>query len=162
MLHIRSIGAGQPRLVSFVHIYTYIAAFSRLHNSDFITMFSFRGGVCLILLAFPLILILAFSSFPKSSTHDPEDNQGDAVRSQSDAQVAEKSADLPHVPQHIHQKDLSLSEKAAVAVAGLVGPGAPTSVFDFRAKTIGNDILQSRVVSTKHCSPHRWCGARPL
>ncbi len=62
------------------------------------------------------------------------------MRSASDVQDVEKVADLPHVPQHIHQKDLSLSEKAAVAVAGLVGPGAPKSVFDFRAETIGEEL----------------------
>ncbi len=32
---------------------------------------------------------------------------------------------------------MSLSEKAAEAVAGLVGPGTPKSVHSFRATTIG-------------------------
>ena len=51
--------------------------------------------------------------------------------------AVDKIADLPHVPQHNHAKDMSLSEKAAVAVAELVGPSTPKSVFDFWATTIG-------------------------
>ena len=101
-------------------------------------MMAGRGGICLVMLAFPFILILAFSSFPKSSKAADEDNKARALLSEASDQ-AEKAADLPHVPlpQHNHPKDLSLSEKAAVAVAGLVGPATPTSVFDFSAETIG-------------------------
>lgn len=92
-----------------------------------------------MLLAFPLILLMAFSSFPKSSTPNDQDKEISPRALTDSSDHSEKSADLPHVPlvQHNHPKDLSLSEKAAVAVAGLVGPGAPTSVFDFSARTIG-------------------------
>ena len=102
-----------------------------------------RGGACLVLLAFPLVLILAFSSFPKSTTSNDQSLENSPRQISESSEKSEKSADLPHVPlvQHNHPKDLSLSEKAAVAVAGLVGPGAPTSVFDFRATTIGKDEI---------------------
>jgi hypothetical protein len=98
-----------------------------------------RGGACLVLLAFPLILLLAFSSFPKSSIPKDQDKENSPRALTDSSDHFDKSADLPHVPlvQHSHSKDLSLSEKAAVAVAGLVGPGAPTSVFDFSARTTG-------------------------
>ncbi len=91
------------------------------------------------MVAFPLILLLAFSSFPKSTKTDVDEKNEESLKSSSENIDAEKTADLPHVPlfQHNHPKDLSLSEKAAVAVAGLVGPGTPNSVFDFRATTIG-------------------------
>ena len=103
------------------------------------TLLCFRGGACLVLVAFPLILLLAFSSFPKSPKTEINDKNEESSKS-TENPVSEKSADLPHAPllQHNHPKDLSLSEKAAVAVAGLVGPGTPTSVFDFRASTIGD------------------------
>jgi hypothetical protein len=103
------------------------------------------------MVAFPLILLLAFSSFPKSSKTEIGDNKEESPKSLSEnIELAEKTADLPHAPllQHSH-KDLSLSEKAAVAVAGLVGPGTPKSVFDFRATTIGDFLfieVRNRVV----------------
>jgi len=87
------------------------------------------------MMAFPLILLLAFSSFPKSAKTEVGEKNEESPKSSSENIDAEKTADLPHVPLLQH-KDLSLSEKAAVAVAGLVGPGTPNSVFDFRATTI--------------------------
>ena len=95
----------------------------------------------MVMVAFPLILLLAFSSFPKSpKTEIGGENEESPKSSSENLELAEKPADLPHAPllQHNHPKDLSLSEKAAVAVAGLVGPGSPKSVFDFRATTIGD------------------------
>jgi hypothetical protein len=106
--------------------------------------FFFRGGACLVMVAFPLILLLAFSSFPKSPTPEVGEKNEESPKSSSENNdLAEKTADLPHAPllQHNHPKDLSLSEKAAVAVAGLVGPGTPNSVFDFRATTIGHLLI---------------------
>jgi hypothetical protein len=92
------------------------------------------------MVAFPLILLLAFSSFPKSTKTEVGEKSEESPKSSSENIDAEKTADLPHVPLLQH-KDLSLSEKAAVAVAGLVGPGTPNSVFDFRATTIGDFYL---------------------
>ena len=92
------------------------------------------------MVSFPIILLLAFSSFPKSPKADASEKNEESPKSSTEnIDFAEKIADLPHAPlmQHNHPKDLSLSEKAAVAVAGLVGPGTPNSVFDFRATTIG-------------------------
>jgi hypothetical protein len=91
--------------------------------------------------SFPLILLLAFSSFPQSpKTEISDKNEESSKSAENILNRQEKTADLPHAPllQHSHPKDLSLSEKAAEAVAGLVGPGTPTSVFDFRATTIGD------------------------
>ena len=95
-----------------------------------------RGGACLVLLVLPLIILLVFSQIPNTAHAIDEDKEAESARSPSENSHDDKGAELPHSPfvQHSHPKDLSLSEKAAVAVAGLVGPGTPKSVFDFRAK----------------------------
>jgi hypothetical protein len=99
-----------------------------------------RGGAGIILLAFPFILFLTFSKAPTTEHTDVDQND---VRPQPLAhqkeQISENN-DLPHLPNQAPSpsKDMSLSEKAAEAVAGLVGPGTPKSVHNFRATTIGS------------------------
>ena len=119
----------------------------------------------LVLVAFPLLLLLAFSRAPRSKVEEVDPIIAAVSSGAATGQVAQSllEANVGHLP-HLPAKagDMSLSEKASAAVWG-----TPKSVWDFRATDIGpvceSCLFESgggKEVETERQRP-RWKSSTP-